>query len=115
LFTIEMKPPRRSQSRQIHPVVDSMTFWRGCAVPESIEIDLKRAVIILADELSYLRAAKRLKIAPAKLREQISALEKKLSLYIFEQKRGQLELTKEGNTLVNAFRKSVALHDRQKR
>ena len=45
---------------------------------EPIAIGLKRAAIVLADELDYARAAGRLSIRSAELRKQISALEAQL-------------------------------------
>ncbi len=79
---------------------------------ESIYIGLKRAAIILAEQLDYGRAAEQLNISPDELRRQISALETQLCFHIFESGRGQVELTEEGQFLIKIFRESVALHDR---
>ncbi len=79
---------------------------------ESIDIKLKRAAIILADELNFPRAAEELNISSSDLREQISALERQLYFHIFKPGQNSVELTEEGRFLVNAFRGSVALHDR---
>lgn len=79
---------------------------------ESIDINLKRAAITLADELSYPRAAEKLKISSAELRKHISALEAQLYLRIFKPRQKKVELTEEGQFLIKAFRESVALHDR---
>ncbi len=79
---------------------------------ESISLKLKRSAIVLADELSYPRAADKLKISPVELRNQISALEAQLYFHIFKPRQEKVELTEEGQFLLKAFRESVALHDR---
>jgi len=81
-------------------------------VSESIDIKLRRAALILADELNYPRAAEKLELSSAELRKQITALETRLYLHIFKPKQKEVELTKEGQFLIKLFRKSVALHDR---
>lgn len=79
---------------------------------ESVAIGLKRAAVLLAEELDYARAAKRMDMSTAELRRQICVLEAQLYLRIFRPVREKVELTEEGQFLINAFRKSVALHDR---
>ncbi len=79
---------------------------------ESIEIKLKRAAIMLADELSYAQAAEKLSISSGELRKQISTLERQLYLRIFKRRQGGVDLTEEGQFLIKAFREAVALHDR---
>ena len=81
-------------------------------VSESIAIGLKRAAIVLGDELQYARAAERLNITAAELQERISELETQLCFHIFNATQEKVELTEEGRYLVNAFRESIALHDR---
>ena len=81
-------------------------------MPESIAIGLKRAAIILAEDLDYSRAAEKLGITSVELRKQISALEAQLYFHIFKPKQKKVELTEEGQFLIEVFRKSVALHDR---
>ena len=81
-------------------------------MPESIPIKLKRAAVILADELEYSRAADRLRITSAELRNHVSELENQLCFYIFIPRRRKVELTEEGQFLIRAFREAVALHDR---
>ncbi len=82
-------------------------------MPESIAIGLKRAAIILAEQLDYARAAEKLSITSAVLRKQIAALEALLYLRIFKPRQKKVELTEEGQFLIKAFRESVALHDRK--
>ncbi|WP_263358620.1 LysR family transcriptional regulator [Acidicapsa ligni] len=79
---------------------------------EFIAIGLKRAAIILADELDYARAAEHLSIPHTELRKQISALEAQLYFHIFKPRQRKVELTEEGQFLIKAFREAVALHDR---
>lgn len=79
---------------------------------ESVTTTLKRAAICLADELDYERAAESLKITSAELERQISTLEKRLCCHIFKPSRKKLELTNEGKFLIQAFRRAMALHER---
>lgn len=79
---------------------------------EFIPIELKRAAIMLADELDYSQAAEKLDTTSPELQKQISALEAQLCFNIFRTRQKRVELTKEGKFLIKAFRQSVALHDR---
>ncbi len=79
---------------------------------ESIAIGLKRAAIVLAVELDYARAARKLDMTSAELTEQISKLEAQLYFHIFRPGQEKVELTEEGQFLIKAFSESVALHDR---
>jgi DNA-binding transcriptional LysR family regulator len=81
-------------------------------VSESIRIRLQRTAIVLADELSYPRAAEKLNVASSDLRKQISGLEKQLCFHIFRPRQKRVELTEEGKLLIREFRESVVLHDR---
>jgi DNA-binding transcriptional LysR family regulator len=81
-------------------------------VSESIAIGLKRVAIILAEDLDYSLAAKKLGLTSVELRKQISALEAQLYFHIFKPRQEKVELTEEGQFLIEVFRKSVALHDR---
>jgi DNA-binding transcriptional LysR family regulator len=79
---------------------------------EFIEINLIRIAIMLADKLSYRRAAKGLNMTATELREQIAALETQLCIHIFRPSQKGVELTEEGKFLIQAFREAVALHER---
>ncbi len=79
---------------------------------ESVAISLKRAAVLLAEELEYERAAEKMNISTAELRQQIAALETQLCLHIFAPERKRIELTEEGQFLIRAFRESIARHDR---
>lgn len=80
---------------------------------ESVNIKLKRAAIVLANELDYPKPAERLNINVAELKKLIHSLEGQLCLYIFRSRESQVELTEEGKYLIRVFRQSVALHDRE--
>jgi DNA-binding transcriptional LysR family regulator len=80
-------------------------------VLEFIEIEKKRAAIMLADEMDYAKAAEKMNIASAELKRQIASLEKQLCLYLFRPRQRWVELTEEGSYLIQVFRQSVALHD----
>ncbi len=82
---------------------------------EAIETSLKRAAIALAEELDYVRAAEKLNITNSELRKQVSALETLLCLHIFKPKQKRVELTADGQFLVEAFRKAIAIHERNAR
>ena len=71
---------------------------------ESIGIGLKRAAIILADELDYPRAAEKSGLTSAELRKQISALETQLYFHIFKPRQTKVELREEGQFLIKVFR-----------
>ncbi len=79
---------------------------------EFISIDLKRAAIVLAEELDFARSAEKLHISPAELKQQIAVLETDLYCQLFRATLEKVDLTEEGQFLIKAFRKSVALHDR---
>lgn len=79
---------------------------------ESIPIALKRAAIVLTDELDYARAAEKLNLTSSELRKQVSTLETQLCLHIFKPRQKRVELTEEGQFLIRAFREALALHDR---
>ncbi len=80
---------------------------------ESIAIGLKRAAIILADELDYSRAAEKLDVTPSALKKQIFALEAQRYFHIFNPSQKKVELTEEGQVLIKALREAVVLHDRK--
>jgi DNA-binding transcriptional LysR family regulator len=78
---------------------------------ESIDIKLKQAAIILAEERSYSRAAEKLNMKPSELRKLICELEGKLCFYMFRTDPKRVFLTEVGAFLVHAFRDSLALHN----
>ena len=72
-------------------------------VPEYIPIRFLRSAAILAEELNYSRAAKKLELSVRELRELVSTLENRLCFHIFHSRRGNVELTKEGTVFLRAF------------
>lgn len=71
---------------------------------EHIDAKLQYAIVTLAEELSYPRAAVKLNTSPAKLRTQISEFEKLLCLQVFRLGQKDVELTLEGETFVRICR-----------
>jgi DNA-binding transcriptional LysR family regulator len=82
---------------------------------EFISMGLKRAAIILAEELDYARASENLSLTPTELRKQITALEAQLYVHIFRPGQKKVELTEEGQFLIKAFRESMELHGQNAR
>jgi len=81
-------------------------------VAEFLEVRQKQAAIVLAETLDYDAAAKRLKIAPADLRDEIEGLEAKLCLCIFKEGTGGLTLTDDGRILIRVFRDALGRDNR---
>jgi DNA-binding transcriptional LysR family regulator len=67
------------------------------------------AVITLAEELNFTRAADRLKITQPALSKQIAELESRLGVIIFKRNQKKVELTDAGQVLVIGFRDAMAL------
>ena len=76
---------------------------------ESVDRKLQIAVVALAGELDYGRAAKRLRISPSELNRQISTLEDQLTLRIFRANGRTVELTEAGQVFVRACRRFLAI------
>lgn len=70
---------------------------------EYIPIRFLRSAAILAEELNYSRAAKKLELSTRELRVLVSTLENRLCFRIFLSRRGNVELTKEGTIFLRAF------------
>ncbi len=66
------------------------------------------AVVTLAEELNYARASEKLNITELEMRQQITELEKQLELRIFRESGEDVEVTKAGQVLVEAFRTLLA-------
>jgi DNA-binding transcriptional LysR family regulator len=84
-------------------------------VSESISIGLKRAAIVLAEQLDYARAAQQLNLSSAELRKQVFALETLLCLDLFKPRQRKVELTDEGRFLIKVFREAVAFYERKEK
>lgn len=89
--------------------------WRTLSTPESISVESRRAALAVAEQMDYPLAARQLKLSDTVLRKKVSELETQLCCHIFKPKQKKVELTYEGRFLVEAFRASIALHDRAAR
>jgi len=73
-------------------------------MPDAIHFRLKVSLLALAEELDYTRAAERLETPPAKLREDIADLERRLCIKLVEREdQQQVYLTEEGSFLAKLF------------
>jgi len=77
-------------------------------VPAYIDLYQKRAVVALADTLSFESAAAILGTTAPQLRVQIRSLEKELCLHIFAPDSEVPSLTEDGHRLVELFRQAIS-------
>lgn len=82
-------------------------------MPEYIPIRFLRSAAILAEELNYSRAAKKLELSARELRVLVTTLENRLCFRIFLSRRGNVELTKEGAVFLRAFARFLRYSCRQ--
>ena len=75
-----------------------------------LEIRYLIAVVTLAEELNYTRAAKRLRMSQSGLTRCIQDVESKLDIMLFHRDRGSVELTDAGRAFVEEARLAI-LHD----
>jgi DNA-binding transcriptional LysR family regulator len=75
-----------------------------------LEIRYLTAVVILAEELNYTRAATRLRMSQSGLSRRIQDVELKLDTMLFQRDRSSVELTDAGRAFVEEARLSI-LHD----
>lgn len=80
-------------------------------------IDLRRLqyFLMVADELNYGRAARRLRIASPSLSQQIKTLERELSVQLFERSHNTVVLTPTGSALLPHVRALIAQADELRR
>lgn len=76
--------------------------------PGSVELRLLRYVIVVAEELSFTRAAERLHTAQPSLSRQISNLEKDIGVQLFRRTKRWVELTPAGHRFVTEARRALA-------
>ena len=75
---------------------------------ELIPIELQISAIVLAQELGLCAAAKKLAISPATLHARMSELATRLECSMFQEKGDRVEVTKDGQVLIDSFRSFLA-------
>jgi DNA-binding transcriptional LysR family regulator len=75
---------------------------------EFISIELQLAAVVLAEELDFSAAAKRLGTRPATLHALIGELATRLECSLFQEKDDHVEMTKDGQVLIDGFRSFLA-------
>jgi DNA-binding transcriptional LysR family regulator len=75
---------------------------------ELIPIELQLSAVVLAQKMSLCAAAEKLGISPAILHARISELATRLECPLFQEKGDRVEVTKDGQVLINAFRSFLA-------
>jgi DNA-binding transcriptional LysR family regulator len=73
-------------------------------MPEFISIELVLSAVVLAEELDVSVAALRLGTSPATLRAQIAELATRLECSLFQEKDDRVEVTNDGQVLIDGFR-----------
>ena len=73
-----------------------------------LELRHLRALVVLAEELSFTRAARRLGIAQPALSAQISRLERRLGAKLVERSTRSVELTPTGRDLLLRAQRALA-------
>jgi DNA-binding MarR family transcriptional regulator len=99
-----------------------LTWLTGAAfAPEGAVLPSRHAgfmvhAIVLADELSLTKAARRLRVRPSKLKGHIDSLEHDLGVPLFSEVHKRVRLTRAGHDYIRDARKSVSccLHALQK-
>jgi DNA-binding transcriptional LysR family regulator len=76
-----------------------------------MEIRYLRYFVMVADELNFSRAAKKLNMAQPPLSQQIQSLEKKLDVILFDRKMRPLQLTSAGQAFLEECRSILANYD----
>ena len=71
---------------------------------EFISKELQVSAVTLAEESSFIAAARRLHTSPAILHVQMSELATILTCPLFREDGDRVEVTKDGEVLINAFR-----------
>jgi DNA-binding transcriptional LysR family regulator len=81
-------------------------------MPEFISIELQLSAVVLAEELDFSAAALRLGTSHATLRARIGELATRLECSLFQEKDDRLEVTKDGQFLIDGFRSFLAQNGR---
>jgi DNA-binding transcriptional LysR family regulator len=74
----------------------------------SLDARLLRPFVVLAEELHFGRAARRLHVTQPTLSQQVKRLERQLGVELFARTRARVELTEAGETILDAARAAVA-------
>jgi DNA-binding transcriptional LysR family regulator len=82
------------------------------ALQSIVEIRYLTAVVTLAEELNYTRAATRLRMSQSGLSRRIQDIELKLDISLFHRDRGSVELTDAGRAFVEEARLSILHNER---
>jgi|HubBroStandDraft_1064217.scaffolds.fasta_scaffold248604_2 DNA-binding transcriptional LysR family regulator len=75
---------------------------------EFIPIEAQLSAVVLAQKLSVSAAAEELGISPAILHTQMRELATRLECSLFQEEGDRVEVTKDGQVLINAFRSFLA-------
>jgi DNA-binding transcriptional LysR family regulator len=73
-----------------------------------IPIELQLSVVVLAETLSYSAAGQRLGTSAATLRTRIGELSTRLECSLFQEQGDRVEVTKDGQVLIDSFRSFLA-------
>jgi DNA-binding transcriptional LysR family regulator len=71
---------------------------------EFIAREIQLAAVVLAEELDFSAAARRLNIEPLVLHAEMQELATRLEFSFFKESDGRIEVTEEGRILIDAFR-----------
>ena len=82
-------------------------------MPTALELRFQQAVIALAEELSYTRAANRLHISQPALTKQIHEVERILRLHLFDRDKKSVRLTEAGAAYAEEARLSIMHAERR--
>jgi DNA-binding transcriptional LysR family regulator len=77
---------------------------------EFIPIELQFSAVVLAEELSFSAAAQRLGRSSAMLHAMIGELTTRMECSLFQEKGDRVEVTKDGQVLIDDFRSFLAQH-----
>ena len=77
----------------------------------SLDIDSMRALTVIADSGGVTRAAKKLNLSQSAVSHKIKRLEQKINRALFTRTEGKMNLTPDGEKLLDYARRLVRLHD----
>ncbi len=77
----------------------------------SLDIDSMRALTVIADSGGITRAAKRLNLSQSAVSHKMKRLEQKINRTVFVRAKGKMNLTPDGEKLLDYARHLVRLHD----